>query len=152
MSRTPLCGRRVGEPAQSTLWWRMVRRIEELIAWGRNSIARAGKLAFAREGAHSRNRVLLRMGFQGKEIGANVVSEGIVIAVCGLRAIQRCDLLMADAPAAVRRSRWQDWRYAEIRAGAVLLATGGLGRVFRETTNPDVATATVERWRGAWAR
>jgi L-aspartate oxidase len=28
----------------------------------------------------------------------------------------------------------------EIRARAVMLATGGLGRVFKETTNPDVAT------------
>ncbi len=28
----------------------------------------------------------------------------------------------------------------DIRARAVLLATGGLGRVFKETTNPDVAT------------
>src|SRR5207253_5127763 len=28
----------------------------------------------------------------------------------------------------------------EVRAGAVLLATGGLGQVYRETTNPPVAT------------
>src|SRR5260370_22418600 len=28
----------------------------------------------------------------------------------------------------------------ELRAGAVLLATGGLGQLFRETTNPEVAT------------
>ena len=28
----------------------------------------------------------------------------------------------------------------DVRARAVLLATGGLGRVFKETTNPDVAT------------
>jgi L-aspartate oxidase len=28
----------------------------------------------------------------------------------------------------------------EVRAGAVLLATGGLGQVYRETTNPEVAT------------
>ena len=41
------------------------------------------------------------------------------------------------AAVAVRRERR---RCGDIRARAVLLATGGLGRVFLETTNPDVAT------------
>src|SRR5437764_584393 len=33
-----------------------------------------------------------------------------------------------------------DGSFHEVRAEAVLLATGGLGQIYRETTNPDVAT------------
>ena len=34
----------------------------------------------------------------------------------------------------------RDGQLGEVRARATLLATGGAGRVFRETTNPEVAT------------
>src|SRR6202008_1520798 len=51
------------------------------------------------------------------------------------------DLLVADGE--VRGAVAFDARYSErhpIFAKAVLLATGGLGRVYKETTNPNVAT------------
>src|SRR5436309_1313111 len=45
------------------------RAIEELIGWGAEFDREAGKLAFAREGAHSRNRVLHAHGDStGREI------------------------------------------------------------------------------------
>src|SRR5204863_2818723 len=51
------------------------------------------------------------------------------------------DLLVADGE--VRGARMLDdagGGLVDVEARAVLLATGGLGRVYRETTNPDVAT------------
>jgi L-aspartate oxidase len=52
------------------------------------------------------------------------------------------DLLLSDdgsiAGAVVRDAN--AGRVFEISARAVLLATGGIGRVFKETTNPDIAT------------
>jgi L-aspartate oxidase len=117
--------------------------IEQLIDWG-TAFDRAGtKLLFAREGAHSRNRVLHAHGDStGREIVRTLfhhARECPNIIFKTFAAVT--DLLMADGEVAgvaavdeVHRSR------VRIESRAVLLATGGLGRVFENTTNPDVAT------------
>ena len=97
----------------------------------------------AREAAHSVRRVLHARDATGREIG-RVLWERVARAAIG-RAIHDhalvTELLVEDGR--VRRassSSTTDGGAATARARATLLATGGAGQVFRETTNPPVAT------------
>jgi L-aspartate oxidase len=117
--------------------------ITQLIEWG-TEFDRAGtKLAFTREAAHSRSRILHAHGDStGREISRALLARAHTIPHLHLRAHAfTTELLMEDGRAAgVRFIDETDGTQHEVRAGAVLLATGGLGQIYRETTNPDVAT------------
>ena len=119
--------------------------IQQLIEWGAEfDRDRRPDLRFTREGAHSRNRVLHAHGDStGREIARTLYHKA-----ASLPNVEFRSLLGDHGPAGrgrrgggragLRRSRAAHSR--AIRARAVLLATGGLGRVFLDTTNPDVAT------------
>ncbi len=117
------------------------RLVAELAEWGaafdRDA---AGAFALGREGAHSVRRVLHARDATGREIGRVLwqraaASPGVTI-VPGARAVA----LTVEGGRCVGARYVQDGRLAEVRAAATLLATGGAGRIFRETTNPPVAT------------
>ncbi|MCI0355126.1 MAG: L-aspartate oxidase [Acidobacteria bacterium] len=117
-------------------------RIQELIAWGTEFDRQGTKLTFTREGAHSRSRVLHAHGDStGREIGRALQSRARAmknISFCEFEF--SLDLCMSGG--AVRGVALMDEKGAihEVRARSVLLASGGLGQVYRETTNPGVAT------------
>jgi L-aspartate oxidase len=117
--------------------------ITELIEWG-TEFDRAGtKLAFTREAAHSRSRILHANGDStGREISRALLARAHKIPNLHLRAHAFTTELIVESGRAVglRFIDETDGSLHEVRAGAVLLATGGLGQIFRETTNPDVAT------------
>ena len=119
-------------------------RIEELIAWGAEFDREGSKLAFAREGAHSRNRVLHAHGDStGHEIARTLYRKAASLPNIEFRSFAAMtDLLLDDAGGVAGAMVLDEYsgEQREIPARAVLLATGGLGRVFRETTNPHVAT------------
>jgi L-aspartate oxidase len=119
------------------------RAIEQLIEWGTEFDREGAKLLFAREGAHSRNRVLHAHGDStGAEISRTLYRKACSLPGVEFRSFSAItDLLMSDGEVAgaVACDR-SERRQVRIVARAVLLATGGLGRVFRETTNPPVAT------------
>ncbi|HYP13356.1 MAG TPA: L-aspartate oxidase, partial [Bryobacteraceae bacterium] len=117
--------------------------IEQLIDWGAEFDRDGSKLLFAHEGAHSRRRVLHSHGDStGREIARTLYKKASSLPGVEFRSFAAVtDLLVEDgrvcgALACDRGNK----RQVRIEANAVLLATGGLGRVFRETTNPDVAT------------
>ena len=121
--------------------------IQELIDWGaefdRESEGEGSRLVFAREGAHSRNRVLHAHGDStGHEIARALYKKAASLPTVSFATYSAVvDLLMgpdgAGGAVALQESSGQ---LLDIRARAVLLATGGLGCVYRETTNPAVAT------------
>ncbi len=117
--------------------------IERLIEWGTAFDREGAKLLFAREGAHSRNRVLHAHGDStGREILRTLRHKASSIQNISFQTFSAVtDLVLADGEAAgVLAFDEKTQATILIRARAVLLATGGLGRVFENTTNPDVAT------------
>jgi L-aspartate oxidase len=134
----------VNEDAARTLVSEGRTRVQELLRWGvRFDRDPAGQLAFTREGAHSRNRVLHADGDStGREMG-RMLSEharklsNIHFSEFGFTR----DLLLRDGRVAGVEILHEDGRSEAVTARAVLLATGGAGMVFANTTNPDVATS-----------
>jgi len=118
------------------------KRVKELISWGAKFDKENGKLAFTKEGGHSRPRILRARGDStGKEIEEtliNMVKKNPQIRVFEhtfaldlLVSKNSCDGIIA-------------WRSQEgkilIWAKQTILASGGCGQVYRETTNPEIAT------------
>src|SRR5271167_3639098 len=117
-------------------------RIEELIEWGTEFDRAGAKIAFTREGAHSRSRVLHAHGDStGREIGRALYLKAAAQKNITFQEFEfTTDLLLRDGRVAGVRVLDQAGVSHEIHAGAVLLATGGLGQVYSDTTNPAVAT------------
>ncbi len=117
--------------------------IEQLIDWGTAFDRDGARLLFAREGAHSRNRVLHAHGDStGREIARTLRRKAASLENVSFQSFSAVtDLLLHDGEAAgVLALDSTTQSTVRIQARAVLLATGGLGRVFENTTNPDVAT------------
>ena len=117
--------------------------ITQLIEWG-TEFDRAGtKLAFTREAAHSRSRILHAHGDStGREISRALLARAHTIPHLHLRAHAFTTELIVERGRVVglRFIDETDGSQHELHAGAVLLATGGVGQIYRETTNPEVAT------------
>jgi len=117
--------------------------IQQLIDWGTEFDREGTKLLFAREGAHSRNRVLHAHGDStGREMVRALYCRAAAIPNIAFESFAAVtDLLMEDGET-VGAIAYDGERnvLVSIRARAVLLATGGLGQVYKETTNPEVAT------------
>jgi L-aspartate oxidase len=118
-----------------------VRYVHELIQWGaRFDRDPDGGLSLGREGAHGLRRVLHAADATGREIGrtlwARVSTQGRVHVETNARAVE----LMVEDGRCIGARYVAGGVVHDVHAGAVLLATGGAGQVFRETTNPPVAT------------
>ena len=117
-------------------------RIEELIEWGTQFDRTGSKIAFTREGAHSRSRVLHAHGDStGREIGRALHLKAKALKPIEFREFEfTTEIVLRDGRAIGVRVLDNDGQLHEIHASSVLLATGGLGQVYSDTTNPQVAT------------
>lgn len=121
--------------------------IRELLDWGADFDRVGDDLARTREAAHSRSRILHAHGDStGREIAETLARRvGEVEAIRILPHALATRLLLTDAADGPRIAgieyldQWQH-RLEQVSCRAVLLATGGLGQIFSDTTNPAVAT------------
>jgi L-aspartate oxidase len=118
------------------------RDVRDLIAWGARFDRDAqGQLALAREAAHSVRRVLHAHDATGREIGRVLWEKAS--AQPRVRAHEHAlvtDVIVRDGVCVGVRFIDAEGVARTASAPTTLLATGGAGQVFRETTNPDVAT------------
>lgn len=123
-------------------------RVAELIEWGTHFDSEAGSLLRTREGAHSRPRILHA---NGDATGAEI-SRSLVAYAHAHPRIQFAEwtmvtkLLVEDGRvigaelATAKFGGCESRDRKRITARAVLIASGGAGQVYSDTTNPEVAT------------
>ena len=117
-------------------------RVMELIDWGANFDRKNGELAPTREAAHSRPRILHA---NGDATGAEI-SRSLAAFARGHKNIRFAEwttvttLVVADGRVVGADLLDRDDCVTRIHARAVLIAAGGAGQVYSDTTNPAVAT------------
>ncbi|HET7694660.1 MAG TPA: L-aspartate oxidase [Vicinamibacterales bacterium] len=118
------------------------RYVRELMDWGaRFDRGPDGEPALALEAAHSERRVLHAQDATGREIGRALWERVSAIANVRIHAHARAvSLIVENGRCAGVEFVQEGGGRAAVRAPRVLLATGGAGQVFSETTNPAVAT------------
>ena len=130
--------------------------VARVLSWGmRVDRAEDGSPSLALEGGHSAPRILHSDGdATGRELVRTLIAKARTMA--GIRLFDRCfaiDVLTAGSGASVRVCGALTWHprfgLQIIWARATVLAAGGAGQVYRETTNPRVATgdAIAMAWR-----
>jgi L-aspartate oxidase len=121
-------------------------RVAELIEWGANFDSAGGELLRTREGAHSLPRILHSNGdATGAEISRSLAAFARVhkrIRFAEWTTVTR--LIVADGRVIGADLLGCDRRpervLERVYAPAVLIAAGGAGQVYSDTTNPAVAT------------
>lgn len=117
--------------------------IQKLIGWGTHFDEEAGRLALGREGGHSHHRIVHALGDRtGRE-----VMRALIAKTADLTNLRTWDHtftldLLSDAFGCRGAVIWHPKRGTSlVWAKQTILCTGGAGQLYRETTNPPVATA-----------
>jgi L-aspartate oxidase len=119
------------------------QRIAELIAWGKEFDREGTRLTFLTEGTHSRNRMLHAQGEStGRAILRALWAKAKSFPEVSVRELEfPIDVEVRDGRVSAVRVLGQHGQAFTIQASAVLVATGGMGQLYQNTTNPATATA-----------
>ena len=117
-------------------------RVQELLHWGTSFDRENGRLMLTREGAHSRSRILHANGdATGAEFGRSLLAHAREQKnITLMEWTTTADLIVNDGAVAGAVLLDPAGKLIPVRARAVLLASGGAGQVYSDTTNPAVAT------------
>ncbi len=122
------------------------QRVEELLTWGtafdRHPTSEGGELMRTREGAHSRSRILHANGdATGKEIAVSLLRHVREIKTIELMEwTTSVDLIVEGGRVVGATLLDGEGGLRVVQGRSVLLASGGAGQVYSDTTNPSVAT------------
>jgi L-aspartate oxidase len=118
-------------------------RIGELIDWGAVFDTENGELALTREGGHSHRRVAHALGdATGKEVMRALIARARSLPNAEFwEQTFIVDLLTHEGTCRGAIVWNRGHGKTIIWAKQTILATGGAGQIFRETTNPHIATA-----------
>ena len=117
------------------------RYVRELMAWGAQFDHDVhGTLELGLEAAHSRRRVLHARDATGREIGRALGERVWRMPNVEVHDHACVGSLIVEDGRCVGVSFTEDDAPGSARAPVTLIATGGAGQVFSETTNPPVAT------------
>ncbi len=120
--------------------------VDDLIGFGvefdRNE---TGKLNFTMEGAHSCPRILHSEG----DSTGRIIEQALVENIQKAKNVEIYDNTMAlellidtdNSCKGLISYNWQNNEYEAIYSSNVVIATGGIGQLYLETTNPAVSTA-----------
>ncbi|MEE0107075.1 MAG: L-aspartate oxidase [Lachnospiraceae bacterium] len=111
--------------------------LKDLMGWGADFKKDAdGNLLYTREGAHSAKRIVFHEDVTGKEITSHLLEEVRKrdnIAMMEYTTL--VDIISRDGVCYGGVLRMQDGRIEKVEAEQVVLATGGVGGVYRHSTN-----------------
>lgn len=133
-----LCDRRIVEMVVHEA----PQRVEELIRWGTRFDSHNGEILLGREGGHSHQRILHALGdATGKEIMRAVIERTRSLAhVTIWERTFTIDLLTHEGVCCGAIVALEGHSPTLVWAKQTILCSGGCGQVYRESTNPRVAT------------
>ena len=111
--------------------------LKDLIGWGADFKKDAdGNLLYTREGAHSAKRIVFHEDVTGKEITSHLLAEaGKRDNIKIMEYTTLVDIISADNVCYGGILRMADGSLEKVMAEEVVLATGGVGGVYRHSTN-----------------
>ena len=118
------------------------QQIDDLIRWGTHFDEEDGQLALTREGGHSHRRIVHALG----DATGHEVMRAIIASAPARRRTSPSGTTRSPRPADARGRCVGGLVVAAgpgrllVWAKQIILASGGAGMVYRETTNPPVAT------------
>ncbi|MGA8865411.1 MAG: L-aspartate oxidase [Candidatus Sulfotelmatobacter sp.] len=116
-------------------------RIEELIAWGSHLNRAGSKLVFGQASAHHGRVLHAQGGSTGSEILRALYAKTRTLKNISVLEFEFATGLETEGGRVTGVSLISDRGLPEeVSCSAVLLATGGMGQLYRNTTNPDLAT------------
>ena len=110
--------------------------INELIGYGVDFATKDGELDYTREGAHSKPRILFHEDITGKEITSHLLEKVRTLPNVTIMEYTRLlDIISRDNRCLGAVIRTENGELIKVEASDVVLATGGIGGLYRHSTN-----------------